>query len=172
MADANGDYGRVQVRRVGGRPDLGGTILCGLRSSFFSPAAQAPLASTCHATFPHSVLFVALAPHAALSFLVLVLGFIMVVLRLLGVRLTLVPRCCSRARACREDGYVGVTEGAEPTTSFSLGSSMFAVRWRGACRGLDTQSWAPGLGRAMLFGACGEVHSHFKASYSSDFEHK
>ena len=43
----------------------------------FSPAAWIPLASTCHATLPRIVLFVALASVAALSFLLLVLGFIM-----------------------------------------------------------------------------------------------
>ena len=47
-------------------------------------AAGAPLASTCHATLPRGVLFLTLSPGAASSFLVLVLGFIMVAV-LLGL---------------------------------------------------------------------------------------
>ena len=43
----------------------------------FSPAAWTSLASTCHATLPRVVLVVSLASVAALSFLLLVLGFIM-----------------------------------------------------------------------------------------------
>ena len=43
----------------------------------FSLAAWTSLASTCHATLPRVVLFVSLASVAALSFLLLVLGFIM-----------------------------------------------------------------------------------------------
>ena len=82
LTDANGDYGRVQVRRVGGRHCLCGGVVRGQRSWTFPLAAWAPLASTCHATLLRDVLFVALAPDAAWQ--VLVLGFVVVAV-LLGL---------------------------------------------------------------------------------------
>ena len=51
--------------------------------------------------------------------------------RLGARRVALVSLCRSGADACREVGHCGC-EGAEPTTSFFVGSSMLAVRWRGA----------------------------------------
>ena len=73
--DAGGDYGRVQVRCVGGRLD--DVAVLWVRSQAVTPVAWTSLASTCHAILPHIALFVTLGSGAALSSLVRLLGFIM-----------------------------------------------------------------------------------------------